>query len=442
MLNQTKLGANEEKRARFWRHEMRQMHGVQPTRMVWSCLVTCCLKARDLSRAVLSLEYLDNDGASLGTGRISMYAAVIESCITSGEVTTALQMVDWAYTRAPPEDARTGLSMDLLKRVFESAVFRGAETTYWSSEWDNQWTEWEDNSAAHRQPTQSPRGRKPQRQPDQSPRSRNAPKGKGKVKGKQKSDNVTSHPFGKGGAEPLPPWPTWDVTEAGISPFSSNAGASSDMATAHGSTLQQMAGQLRKAYQDADTIPDDVQELLDRADKEANRSNIMSLHSATQTLDRAQIALQEATTARKEHRLHWTKHVAEGIKIWEAQLESFRVHQAALSEKAAAARAEINSARRAIQELSDTAVKEGNRAIPQPIHAEAEMSTVELALDAEEQKLRDQLQGVLQACAGSLGVSSQIPDDKIVELLSDEDKEKEHQLKRPRSQEPPKGQRS
>lgn len=107
--------------------EMRQMHGVQPTRMVWSCLVTCCLKARDLSRAVLSLEYLDNDGASLGTGRISMYAAVIESCITSGEVTTALQMVDWAYTRAPPEDARTGLSMDLLKRVFDSAVYRGAE---------------------------------------------------------------------------------------------------------------------------------------------------------------------------------------------------------------------------------------------------------------------------------------------------------------------------
>lgn len=107
--------------------EMRQMHGVQPTRMVWSCLVTCCLKARDLNRAVLSLEYLDNDGTSLGTGRISMYAAVIESCITSGEVTTALQMVDWAYTRAPPEDARSGLSMDLLKRVFDSAVFRGAE---------------------------------------------------------------------------------------------------------------------------------------------------------------------------------------------------------------------------------------------------------------------------------------------------------------------------
>ncbi|CAK9104578.1 unnamed protein product, partial [Durusdinium trenchii] len=107
--------------------EMRQMHGVQPTRMVWSCLVTCCLKARDLSRAVMALELLDNDGASLGIGRISMYSAVIESSTTSGEVSTALQLIEWAYTRAPPEDARAGLSMDLLKRVFETAGFRGAE---------------------------------------------------------------------------------------------------------------------------------------------------------------------------------------------------------------------------------------------------------------------------------------------------------------------------
>eukprot|EP00913_Durusdinium_trenchii_P018519 g17401.t1 len=60
-------------------------------------------------------------------GRISMYSAVIESSTTSGEVSTALQLIEWAYTRAPPEDARAGLSMDLLKRVFETAGFRGAE---------------------------------------------------------------------------------------------------------------------------------------------------------------------------------------------------------------------------------------------------------------------------------------------------------------------------
>merc|ERR1740138_1488651 len=39
--------------------EMREMHGVAPTRMVWSCLVTCCVKARDLPRAVEALEVID-----------------------------------------------------------------------------------------------------------------------------------------------------------------------------------------------------------------------------------------------------------------------------------------------------------------------------------------------------------------------------------------------
>ena len=101
------------------------MHGVQPTRMVWSCLVTCCLKARELQRAVMALELLDSEGIA-GTGRISMYAAVIESSISSGELQTALQLVDWAYTRAPSEE-RSGLSLDLLKRVYEAATFRGAE---------------------------------------------------------------------------------------------------------------------------------------------------------------------------------------------------------------------------------------------------------------------------------------------------------------------------
>lgn len=83
------------------------MHGVQPTRMVWSCLVTCCLKARELHKAVMALELLDSEAISMGTGRISMYAAVIESSITSGELPLALQLVDWAYTRAPPEDVRS-----------------------------------------------------------------------------------------------------------------------------------------------------------------------------------------------------------------------------------------------------------------------------------------------------------------------------------------------
>eukprot|EP00435_Cladocopium_sp_Y103_P060210 s47_g22.t1 len=301
-------------------------------------------------------------------------------------------------------------------------------STYWAQEWGDNWQSWEDSSAAQRQPTQSPRGRQPNRQP--SPRSRKG-HAKGKSKGKSTEGKAAAHPFGQDGSVALPPWPTWDVTEAGISPFQSTSQSKgTNVVPTSGSTLQEMAGKLRLAYKDSDHIPEDVQELLDRADKEANRSNIMSLHQATQTLDHAQIALQEATTAKKEHRLHWTKHVSEGIKIWEAQLESYRVHQAALSEKAATARAEINAARRAIQDLSDSSVRKGNLAIPQPIPAEAESSHSDAVLEAEEQKLRTQLQGVLSACAGSLGVSVTSPDDKGVQEISED--EKEHQSKRPR----------
>eukprot|EP00931_Biecheleriopsis_adriatica_P062155 TRINITY_DN3742_c0_g1_i3.p1 TRINITY_DN3742_c0_g1~~TRINITY_DN3742_c0_g1_i3.p1 ORF type:complete len:1116 (-),score=252.97 TRINITY_DN3742_c0_g1_i3:59-3406(-) len=108
--------------------EMRDVHGVAPNRMVWSCLVTCCVKARDLSKAVLSLELLDVEGAAAGTARASMYAAVIEGSMTSGEVSTALQLIELAYNRAPPEDnTRVLLSMDLLKRVFETAGLKGLE---------------------------------------------------------------------------------------------------------------------------------------------------------------------------------------------------------------------------------------------------------------------------------------------------------------------------
>eukprot|EP00930_Biecheleria_cincta_P057928 TRINITY_DN4378_c0_g1_i2.p1 TRINITY_DN4378_c0_g1~~TRINITY_DN4378_c0_g1_i2.p1 ORF type:complete len:1205 (-),score=291.14 TRINITY_DN4378_c0_g1_i2:58-3672(-) len=108
--------------------EMREVHGVAPTRMVWSCLVTCCVKTRDLSRAVMALELLDADGAASGTARASMYATAIEGGLTSGEVSTALQLVKHAYLRAPAEDAsRALLSLDLLKRVFEAASAKGPE---------------------------------------------------------------------------------------------------------------------------------------------------------------------------------------------------------------------------------------------------------------------------------------------------------------------------
>eukprot|EP00435_Cladocopium_sp_Y103_P009274 s5488_g2.t1 len=322
-----------------------------------------------------------------------------------------------------------------------STTYRWDETweqPNWREEtWEDEtWTDWE-GQATPRKHAQSPRGRQPTQQ-DQSPRSR--AKGKGKAKGKSKrqdADIQAGHPFGKGSFASMPPWPTWDVTEAGISPFQSNAQSSTPAADPIDlSSMQEAATHLRLAYKDPDSRPPEVQSFIERAEREANRSNIKSLHATTRGLDKAQKALQDAVTAKKEHRLHWTKHVSEGIKVWEAQLESYRVHQANLSEHAAKARAEITAARRNIQLLSDRAVTEGSAAIPQPIRAEAEDAVVDVLDDPDEQKLRKQLQGVLNACASSLGISvDQASEEKgVQEILSDNDEDKPS--KRPRSAEP------
>lgn len=108
--------------------EMREMHGVTPTRMVWSCLVTCCVKARDFTRAVMVLDLLDREGGATGSARTSMYATVIEGCLAQGEVGIALALCERAYARVPPEEGARGvLSADLLRRVFEAVGSRGPE---------------------------------------------------------------------------------------------------------------------------------------------------------------------------------------------------------------------------------------------------------------------------------------------------------------------------
>jgi len=75
--------------------------------------------------------------------------------------------------------------------------------------------------------------------------------------------------------------------------------------------------------------------------------------------------------------------------------------------------------------------------IPQPIQEETEDASNENVVDSEEQKLRDQLQEVLNACAGPLGLQTTAAETQIQEV-SDEDKEAPPHNKRPRSVEPAK----
>jgi pentatricopeptide repeat protein len=109
--------------------EMRDFHGVAPTRMVWSCLITCCVKSRDFHRAILVLDHLDRDGQDAIAGtRASMYAAVIEGCLSNAEASLAVQLCERAYSRSSAEEGKNGvgiLSLDLLRRVFEAAGSSG-----------------------------------------------------------------------------------------------------------------------------------------------------------------------------------------------------------------------------------------------------------------------------------------------------------------------------
>jgi myosin heavy subunit len=200
--------------------------------------------------------------------------------------------------------------------------------------------------------------------------------------------------------------------------------------------MQEMAIHLRQAFKDTEA-PADVQAFLEKAEKEYSRNNIKSLQTATKSRDHAQKALRDAVNAKKDHRLQGTRHVSEGIKIWEAQLESYRVHQATLSDHAAKARAEIETSRRILKEVSENTVKEGNLSIPQPIQEETEDATSDNLVDVEEQKLRDQLLGVLNACAGSLGFQVAAAERQVQEV-SDDDREQGPHNKRPRSVEPAK----
>ena len=88
---------------------------------------------------------------------------------------------------------------------------------------------------------------------------------------------------------------------------------------------------------------------------------------------------------------------------------------------AAKARADIATARQAIERLNAQADAPGSK-LSKPASVEEALVT-EDQTDLEEERLRTQLQGVLQACAGSLGVSLQTPLEDVQVVASDADKE-------------------
>ena len=329
----------------------------------------------------------------------------------------------------------TGVKHEVQPRQ-RSVKTQRAQWTQWSK-WDNQqWHSNQDyrsgqgNRSGSRKRQDHATGRTP------SPRTR---KGKGnksnkKGKGKDQEDPMTipkaMQPFGgKASTQWMP-----EAGEAG-SGGATGSGAQGPTPNQIYAQNQEFVAALRKAYPDAESTPDDVTALIERTEKDLAKTITTNIHANTRALSKAQKALSEAMEARKKHRTAWMEYLKEGLQAWEKSLEGYRRQQAVLQEAAAKARQDIAAARKAIETNAKAAVDPTTlkSAATSAVKEEQEDVSQEDTVDQEEDKLRSTLQGVLNACASSLGMR---PDgEKMAETaqeISDSEDEGRN-AKRPRS---------
>ena len=310
--------------------------------------------------------------------------------------------------------------------------------------WSSQaWEEW-DNGQSRSASRSSTRYRQDYQDYNyQMPlQSQSKAKGKGrKGKTKNTTQQAQASPF-QTDSTGFAAWPALDSTaftpssSLTPSPFALT-GASSLIAE-----RQEWAEALRKAYPDPSTMPEETKKLVDKTDKEYGRRGIKNLHQASTYLGKVKEHLGDVTDKRRAHRSLWMKHLAQGIQVWEQQLEEYRKHQANLAEQAAKARSEITATSRIIQQLSYTAggatASSAAMAAAQPpiVTIDAE-ETVEDSVDKEEETMRLQLQSVLRNCAGSLGLEIDAKKtEESDQMEGTKPEEVDPPNKRPRSMEP------
>lgn len=287
----------------------------------------------------------------------------------------------------------------------------------WSRTWDDQQQSWEWDQrsiSASRASTHSSRSAHSAKYNAQIKHT----KGKGKKKSKTSSEGkgkgtgsgapVVTSPFAPLATE-MPPWPTTDAAVNALMPQGSSL--SSQQAIDAVAQKREVVQALRAAYPDSANMPEDTKELIDKMEKdieklekENSKATTKNLHSATKALGKAQKTLTETLEAKRNHRLRWTKHIANAAKTWENQLHEYRQQQASFQDVATKARSDIEHARSAIQSLSAKATSATLAAMPPitPISAETEENTIDV--DQEAESVQQQLQSILQSCAASIGV--------------------------------------
>eukprot|EP00438_Fugacium_kawagutii_P015872 Skav209356 [mRNA] locus=scaffold241:784885:785946:- [translate_table: standard] len=243
--------------------------------------------------------------------------------------------------------------------------------------------------------------------------------------GQQKPDALTPTPFAPYVPSPSEsPWPTQPSPFQGMTstPPSTSSGATSSGAQA--AVNQELVRALKAAYSDSEKVPQEVQDLLAKAEEDDAKNVIKTLHQTTNALGKAKRLQQELLENRRRHRANWLIHLEESSRLWQKQLEEYRVKQAEYQTALNKAAADISAARNKILALN---LKE----LPQPLQGLTELepelpSQEEASQDAEEDKLRTSLQATLTACANSVG-----PVNIEAARMDDMEEVKERERKRP-----------
>jgi len=344
----------------------------------------------------------------------------------------------------------TGMRHNTAPNAHKATAYRDAwppkEQHYAWEDWEN-WDNWQQRPSRSQSRTKSPRATKG----SQSPRGR---KGKGKGIGKHNTKhkdaaagtpgaetqgmNYSSSPFAPLAAS-LPPWPSLEGLSQNLMPATPSAASSSNNLEVLAQKRECVAA-LKVAYPDISVAPQETQELIEKMDKDIERLEkenskfvTKNLHAATKTLGKAQKTLTDALESRKVHRTRWIKHITEAVTTWQTQLQEYQKQQGVFQTAATKARADIETARREIQELSVKASQATLAAMPPITAVTAEQDEGNMEADTEEEKLQGQLQSVLQHCAAVL--KAEAPQQVVeAEDLTMEDDERDK--KRQRSMEP------
>ena len=195
-----------------------------------------------------------------------------------------------------------------------------------------------------------------------------------------------------------------------------------------------MAEALKEAYPDEGSRPQNVKDMIEKAERDAVKDVTKGLHSATKALSRAQKTLAEALDAKQKHKAQWAKHVSDAIQTWQNHLQNFRTQQKSFQDVTNKAKRDIEMARSTIQILNAKAASTGlATATPLAPKLEAEESS---ETDKEEEKLKQSMQKVLQQCAQSLGLDLGQSSQREVQEIKSDDEEVPPAAKRPRSLEP------